>query len=59
MYVLAMCWKFGANKLNWDNSPGWAKPLDDNTMITSREERHAERPRSNPALPRGVGMRRR
>lgn len=43
VYVLAACWKLGANKLNWDRAPGWAKPLDSNSMVVTPDERRSEK----------------
>jgi len=42
VYVLAVCWKLGVYKLDWSRPPGWAQPLDRNTMVISRDERKAE-----------------
>lgn len=40
VYVLAACWKLGANKIDWDRPPHWAKRLDaGNVGVMSAQER--------------------
>lgn len=62
VYALAICWKMGAHKLNWDRPPAWARPIDGgNSMITTREERQdmlaTEQPRQLPRRVGGIGRR--
>ena len=58
VYVLAACWKLGANKIDWDRPPHWAKRLDaGNVGVMSAQERReiqrstAETPKEPPLPP--------
>lgn len=38
-YSLVACLKIGADKINWNNPPKWALPMDINSDVISTEER--------------------
>lgn len=41
VYCRAGCLQLGADKINWNNPPTWARPVGENSEVITREDRRA------------------